>query len=69
MCSSVTILHELNSMYFSHSLVRHEAALWRPDRQHMSGEDNQPGQAYRDLQPGCSESRQGNVIPHVLVNL
>ncbi len=43
--------------------VRHEAALWRSDWQHVSGEDHQPGEAYRDLQPGCSESRQGSVIP------
>lgn len=42
--------------------LRHEAALWRSDRQHLSGEDHQPGQAYRDLQPGRSESRQGSVI-------
>lgn len=41
--------------------VRHEAALWRSDRQHLSGEDHQPGEADRDLQPGRSESRQGSV--------
>lgn len=29
----------------------------------MSGEDHQPGEAYRDLQPGRSEPRQGSVIP------
>lgn len=40
-------------------LPRHEAALRRFDGQHMSGEDHQPGEAHRDLQPGRSESRQG----------
>lgn len=45
--------------------VRHEAALRRSNRQYMSGEDHQPGEANRDLQPGRSESRQGIVSTHL----
>lgn len=41
--------------------VRHEAALWRPDRQHVPGENHQHGEADGDLQPGRSEPRQGSV--------
>lgn len=38
---------------------RHEAALRRSDRQHVSDEDHQWDKAIRDLQLGCSESCQG----------
>lgn len=39
--------------------LRHEATLWGPDRQYLPGEDHQPGQTYRNLQPGSPEPRQG----------
>lgn len=60
-CSSGISLRMCIIVVFIPPFVRHEAALWRSDRQHLSGEDHQPGEADRDLQPGRSESRQGSV--------
>ena len=53
------------NLLFVPLFVRHEVALWRSDGQHVPGEDHQPGEAVRDLQPGRSESCQGTVILHI----
>ena len=37
--------------------------LWWPNRQHVPGQNHQQGPANRNLQPGCTESRQG-IITH-----